>query len=84
MKNVAHMVLLEINSGGIGFLTRVIVEGADNDDEAGKQAIESQLHSEPDWDSESSCYELGGEFHYSVKKVLEIDPADLPVLKKYL
>lgn len=59
-----------IEAGGVG--------------EAERIAIEREAHGELDWDGDTAYDGIGGELAYSVGSVWEVEPTDLPVLKKYL
>lgn len=79
----AYVVHIDMQHGEPCTRLKVLVEGANGAEDASRQAIESQLHTDPDWEDAYNCYEDGGAIHYSVRKMVPVDPEDLIRLRQY-
>ncbi|MGE4843326.1 MULTISPECIES: hypothetical protein [Buttiauxella] len=76
------MVVLKIQAGEYIKSTQSLI-AADDEASAVRIAIEGEAHGDLDWD-DNGAYDLGGEFHYSMKRVKRVLPEHLDILHAYI
>lgn len=82
MKN--YVITLRMLMGEIEkYVTKCVV--GESEEEAYRNALEGECHDEPEFDSDSSCYDMGGQLYYRVYTCHCIEcPKEWETLKKYL
>ena len=84
MTSNAYLVKMDIAFGEQSSMAKVLVKYCKSENEASVNAIETQIHGDPEWESDFACTELGGESRIKVISIAEVAPEDIEILERYL